>query len=297
MKTMSKSPARGDSCSRSLYEATLTTEKKIILPTLSNPVVVQRLTRQQIAAIPRDKYAVRVIAQITPPSTTRKAPKVSKRVRARHHHFYPILRSRNCKKKRSKTKFEEEWMVMIELMKQVHVQFNKVEQAYRESQLNHGGGDDTPPEFDIFRSPIDEDKMADCILNVKEGFFGCHDTCTIGKKECNITDFCLLVHFAFRKMNLLNNYFRKPFCEYLQTKVLMNDEKLKVKNFNNYANSQAYKKLEKDLAHECFNLEERLPKHENPLFLACHDIARAFHESKYFSQLRTGKNNFKDLIL
>lgn len=269
MKTMTESPARGDSRSRNLYEATLTTEKKIILPTLSNPVVVQRLTRQQIAAIPRDKYAVRVI----------------------RHFAY-----RNRKNRKKKGGLQEELVVVIKLLDQAQFQLNKIRSKYQDLDTT-GGGDDTPPEFDIFRSPIDEDKMADCILNVKEGFFGCHDTCTIGKKECNITDFCLFVHFAFRKMNLLNNYFRKPFCEYLQTKVLMNDEKLKVKNFNNYANSQAYKKLEKDLAHERFNLEERLPKHENPLFLACHDIARAFHESKYFSQLRTGKNNFKDLIL
>ena len=269
MKTMTKSPARGDSRSRNLYETTLPTERKIILPTLSNPVVVQRLTRQQIAAIPRDKYAVRVI----------------------RHFAY-----RNRKNRIKKGGLHEELVVVVKIIKQAQSLLDEIHSKYQTLNTTGGGGN-IPPEFDIFRSPIDEDKMADCIFKVKEGFFGCHDTCTIGKKECNITDFCLLVHFAFRKMNLLNNYFRKPFCEYLQAKVLMNDEKLKVKNFNNYANSKAYKKLEKDLAHECFNLEERLPKHENPLFLTCHDIARAFHESKYFSQLRTGKNNFKDFIL
>lgn len=61
MKMMSKSPARGYSQSRLFGGGTLVAGKSLFLPTERVPVVVQSLTRDQIAAIPKDVFSVKVL--------------------------------------------------------------------------------------------------------------------------------------------------------------------------------------------------------------------------------------------
>lgn len=145
----------------------------------------------------------------------------------------------------------------------------------------------------IFLPPIDEDKMADSILEILEDFFGYDKTyCTIADKAWNITDFSLLIFIALRRMHILQNTFRKPFCLFLQDKVLMDSTTLKVKNFNNYANRPNYKTLMKELTKSSPITDMQMREHQNPYFRACHEIIRAFQKTEYFKELKAHKANF-----
>lgn len=197
---------------------------------------------------------------------------------------------------RSVNKFddgERKLVTIMDIIGKAYTEMKDFREGYRQERKSGGGGDDTPPQYDIFLPPINEDEIADCASEVKEVYFGCNDTCMIGENTWNITDFCLLMFLAFGRMHLLKNYSRKPFCEFLQNKVLMSDKQLKVKNFNNYANRPNYHHLEEELPKMPFNLDIRLSQHNNPLFLACHEIGRSFHNSPYFTQLRNERENLK----
>lgn len=186
---------------------------------------------------------------------------------------------------------ERKLVTIMDILGKAYTEMKDFREGYRQERKSGGGG--TPPQYHIFLPPINEDEMADCTLMVKDCYFGCNDTCMIGEKTWNITEFCLLMFLAFGRMHLLKNYSRKPFCEFLQNKVLMSDEQLKVKNFNNYANRPNYHHLEEELPKMPFNLDIRLSQHNNPLFLACHEIGRSFHNSAYFTQLRNERENLK----
>lgn len=188
---------------------------------------------------------------------------------------------------------EGKLVTIMDIIGKAYTEMKDFRDNYRQEKRNGGGGDDDPPQYDIFLPPINEDDMANCTLKVKDDYFGCNDTCMIGDMPWNITDFCLLMFLAFGRMHLLKNYSRKPFCEYLQHKVLMSDKQLKVKNFNNYANRPNYHRLEEELPKMPFNLDIRLSQHNNPLFWACHEIGRSFHNSPYFHQLRDERENLK----
>lgn len=203
---------------------------------------------------------------------------------------------------------EGKLVAIIDNLGNAFSELKKFREEYREhngggGEPPHGhgkqnaGGDELPRRHDIFFPPIDKNKMADCILKIKDGFFGCEKTCTLADKSWNITDFCLLMFLAFGRMHILKNLSRQPFCLFLQDKVFMGDDLLKVKNFNNYANNTNYQTLEKELPKLPFDFSSRLNEHNNSLFLACHEIGRAFHKSEYFRSLRTQKKNIGEFVL
>lgn len=163
----------------------------------------------------------------------------------------------------------------------------------------HGGGDDgsLPPCHNIFFPPIDENIMADIILKIKNEYFSCNDVCKINEQKYNLTEFFLLIYIVFGKMRILKNSARKPFCVFLQQKVLMDNHKLTVKTFNNYANHLNFLRLADSLDKRELVLEKAPSKTENPLFLAFHEIARAFHNTEYILSLKSQQRNITQFEL
>lgn len=181
---------------------------------------------------------------------------------------------------------EKKMALAYELLHKATLMLGELQSEYHKYMTNAGG--DLPPGRDIFYSPIDEDRMADCILKVKEGFFHYDETCMIGERWCNMTDFCLLAFLAFGRMRLLKNFCRKPFCLFLQERAFMGSIP-NVKNFNNYANKAEYQELERYLSGAGTNR----PKHHQPLLQAYQKIEKAFQNSDYFYQLRVQQSNMK----
>lgn len=189
---------------------------------------------------------------------------------------------------------EERLVAIIDNIKSLVSELEEIHENYR---MNNTDNSKSPRNHDIFLPPIEENKMADCILKIKNDFFGCKKTCTLADKTWNVTDFCLLMFLSFGRMQILRNPSRKPFCLFLQEKVFMGDDLLKVKNFNNYANHANYQTLAKELPRLPFDLSIRPSTNNNSSFLACHEIGRAFHKSEYFRSLRTLKKNIDEFVL
>lgn len=356
---MSKGPARGYSQSRAFCGGTLMAGRSLILPTEKVPVVLQSLTRNQIAALPKDVFSVKVLG----PDKTLGARGALEIARAMlpDHKMGIVVRGGSAidgvmamrgdtimqgvklmkgappglvgmgKGGRSLSKLvaggrraaggslpvrvldgmagsaggggrdddgEEKLVTILDIIGKAYTEVRDFRNGYRAKKKGNGGdGDDVPPDMGIFLDPINENEMADCTLQIKDSYFGSNDTCMISGQPCNLTDFCLLMFFAFGRMHLLKNLSRKPFCLFLQQKVFMDKKKPGVKNFNNYANRENYQSFEKKLPGLPFDLSI-LPSPNNGFhYLACHEIGRAFHNTDYFKLLRTQRTNLKSFEL
>ena len=160
--------------------------------------------------------------------------------------------------------------------------------------------DNTPSEKDIFCEPIDETKMAACIREVFDKCFKGEKTCVLDKMTCKIPDFFVLMHIAFDKMNLLKKKSLKPFCEFLQGKVLMSTKELTIRTFGYYGAKKSYKDLRDMLVNQkvySFSLNSPPPKTSNVYVLSCHRIARICQRSAYFDELNRLMKNLQEMVI
>lgn len=176
------------------------------LPDERNPVIIRSLTRRELAAIPRDRYDIRVL-----------------KVRV------PLLET-------GEVGGEEELVVAITDTMNLAKQLKKLRQNLRNRLRNNGGGGDGPSSSGIFNSPINEDLMSDCILGVMDDFFHDDENCTICNREYGRMDFCVLMHIYFNYIGFLKNESRLSYSTFLQEKVFVSKSKFGKRTFNTYAN-------------------------------------------------------------
>ena len=154
-----------------------------------------------------------------------------------------------------------------------------------------GGGGETPPESGIFNRLIDEDKLADSILNIVNKEFHGKEECEICEIKLNIYDFFLLTHYYFKYIHILERTSQLAYCDYLNNKVFAGMHKVVTKSFNLYSKKGKYTNFVKLLEEKkdiTFNSRPKLPrpKEENFLLAPFQEIGWKFQHSDYFGELR-----------
>lgn len=237
------------------------------LPDKHNPVIVRVVTRSELTAIPRDRYEVRVIKVMVPLQDN------------------------------GEVGGEEELMVAITNVKLLEKQLKTFRQNLRSRLRGNNGGGGGPSSTILFNSPVNEDMMSDCIMNVMEDFFHGEENCTICNKEYSIMEFCVLMHIYFKYIGFLKNKSRLSYSKFLQEKVFASKSKLGERTYNTYANKEAYKTLEKQLKNMevDFNKHPKLPPDlkESILKPAFQEIGWAFQHSRYFIDLIELRNDLQ----
>ena len=272
------------------------------LPHRSIPVVIQNLTQSQIAAIPKEQYSVNVIGPTKTVGVVRNI--VVGRISPQRHMYYRRFGSSSCMvhyksptlgdKKQSGVGEEQTFTTLIKLLDQAKKQTLYLKEQDRTQQKQQLADNGSIPDSGIFFSPIDEDEMSDCIYQIIDRYFHGDDVGTVCGEDYNLAQFCLLIHYFFRRTKLLKNESRQPFCIYLINKVFAGEEKFTVKTFNNYANRDVFQTVEPLLTDsEKFKTNFRFhpqPKGE-PIKEAFQEIGWAFQHSEYFLKLKEQRKN------
>ena len=193
---------------------------------------------------------------------------------------------------------EERFVVVVELLKEAMSIMNDLRTNRRESIVRSGSGSATTPNRGIFSPAIDENLLSNSVLSVKNQFLGNNVTFIRNGKTYKVMDFCFLTLLVLKRMGIIANSLRKPYCEFLQEKVFM-AKTPNVRSFNNCANQKTHKEIEELLPKLKFGFLTKTPpdKSRNELYLICHEIGKAFHETDYFKKLRMQKNCLNDFIL
>lgn len=277
--------------------------KTMYLPNSENTYIRQKLTVDQIAAIPKDRYFVAVIESSMPLMSGSDMKKgrsgLPSRKLQRYHggskRTIGLIGQIRPDKPSGGIGGTETYDTLIAMAKKV-VEFS--EQARDEHRVSLRNQKNAPiPDSGIFFKPIDEDALADCIYHVIEHYFGTGDTTKIDNREYKLAQFCVLIHFFFIRIGFLENGSRQAFCLYLIKKVFCGHERFTVRTFNNYAN-------------ECENVKDSLThadqqpidfnahrKTSGQLLDAFHEIGSAFHRSQYFQQLREQRKRMDSLLI
>lgn len=267
------------------------------LPNHDVPIVVQQLTKGQIEAIPKDRFTVSMVSR---PGNILFAPSEHgggahsdslgrivvdlrpKQARlSRNHKFRKAIRSVS-----SGIEGTELYTAIISMADKIK---SNAEGLYIENrQLTRDQVDAPPHDSCLFFPPIDDGRMADCIMQAIIHFFGEEDTCKIMGRKYNLPAFCLLMHGYFIRIGILRNVTRTPFCKYLQEYVLKAwRATFTSRTFTNYANE--YNKVELEFTRQD-KLEidfSVLPKQDSKhLQNAFHEVGHYFHTSQYFEDLR-----------
>ncbi|MBO7068976.1 MAG: hypothetical protein J6W52_09935 [Bacteroidaceae bacterium] len=313
MKTMSNSFARSYTLTRRLGTKVQLAGKMMYLPNSRVPRVVQKLTLSQVAAIPRDRYSVKVIestqtSKVTFANRYRRMLLSARRERLRFHgRFERAARASDFIVPKAQIVPEtisanadstKKYTTVIELL---DLAKKEIKVLYHENRELRRIQKDAPPGYSgIFFPPVDEGKMSDCILKVVERYFGSEDTGEIRDKKYKLPQFCVLMYYYFRRINILQNTSRQPFCLYLLKKVFENESKFTSRTFNNYATAPEFAEVEKDFTYASrlnINFKYHPLPSENPLQDAFHEIGWAFHNSSYFEELRELQKNTRRFLI
>jgi hypothetical protein len=353
MKVLSKGLARSRSKPRAICGGTLLAGKSLFLPNERVPIVVQRLTRSQIDAIPKDLFSVKVLGREGSVSASgaievarslsmeRRVGVVVKggsaltrplpgwgRLGARGgktadipiivnpvtvegiapnplHGFRHKIKTKSKKRDvpDEKDKTEEGIVTVTELLKQAVNTMNGLRQDYRKKDAEKGMDNGSDPPDGIFSSIINEKQLGVSIIDVHNKFFGSNNSCMLNGKQYKFVEFCLLLLYVFARMGILVNKSRKPFCEFLQSKVYMTKKTPPVRTFNNYAKKMGYQKFEETFPLLPFDPSKPPPVgdypslNQYPLYFACHQIGMAFHDTEYFTKLREQRERLNKFIL
>jgi hypothetical protein len=251
------------------------------LPDRKNPVVVRFVTRSELAAISRNNYDVKVI-----------------KVRV------PLMEA-------GEAVGEKELLVAITRADLLSKQLKNFRYRYRTIMRKNGGGGgggDEPPS-NPFCDPIDQEKMADCIIEVMDDIFHGGEQCTICDKSYSYMEFCVLMHIFFKKLNFLKKESRLPFSKFVQNKVLAGKSGF-VRTYNTYADKDIYKTFEEELDMSKMNFRKRpatVPPKEKPkdyhqcvmleMSLAFQEIGWHFQKSPYFIELKKLKETVNLFVL
>ena len=190
---------------------------------------------------------------------------------------------------------ESEIVVALEMSQIVQNTLRDIRAEGRKKIIfSGGGGGGGTYTSRIFHRLVDEHKLGDCIILVMRHFFQGEKECKICNVELNLYDFFLLVQFYFKYIHILENDKQLPFCDFLKTWVFAGNDNVNVRNFNIYANKDAYinfaRLLTTDKILESISFDRRptLPreKMENYLLAPFQEIGWKFQHSDYFAELR-----------
>lgn len=237
----------------------------VAIPSMPNdkfPVIVRVATRSEVAGIPTDRYFVKVLES-------------------------PASSQNNVT---DEPNGEESVIVAIGITKELQKTLIKIRRNYRAEVRQGGGGGGGSQISNLFKEPIKESRMADCILNIMETFFHGDETCSIYNTKYNRMEFCVLLHLYFKYIHILKNDSRLSYSTFLQKKVYVKKSEFGERTYNTYANKDVFQKFEKELENiqVNFNLHPKYPpeSNENILKPAFQEIGWAFHHSPYFKELR-----------
>lgn len=244
-----------------------------------NPVVFRVMKRSELDAIPRDRYDVKVIKVIVPLHET------------------------------GEVEGEEELLVAITNSEQLTKRLKTLRQNMRIRIRDNNGGGGNPPSSNPFREPIDQHKMADCILQVMDDFFHGEDKCTICDKEFSNMEFCVMTHIFLKKIHFLKKETRLQFSKFAQKRVFAGKSGF-IRSYNTYAGKDIYKDFEKQLDIKQFNFKNHpvpIPPEKKStdfhqrmiqdMSLAFQEIGRAFQKSPYFKELKELKETLNEFVL
>ncbi len=225
------------------------------------------------------------------------------RLRSRNYQFRVIGRADGIEIVRDGVK-EHDVAYLIEISDTLLRKLKTMrDDSRKESRTNGGGGGGTPPSR-IFHRLVDEDKMSDCILRIKDAFFHEEKECTIcQKEECNLYDFFILVRFYFCYIGILDKKISQlAFCRYLNENVFGGNDIVKVRNFNNYAKIPTYMSFEGFLSDNKeirFDSRPQLPRPVTETFLLApfQEIGWKFQHSQYFKELRKEKETVQAFVI
>ena len=299
--------AGGLSRSREKGTKVMLAGRMAFLPNERVPIVVQTLTEQQIAEIPRDKYAVTIV-ETEPASTGHLASSTSivSPLTRRHMSRYRNLIRRKGRVRPStgpsRAGGAKVYVTIITLLHQLLTQAENL--YYTNRELRRENMTTPPPGSGIFLAPVDEGKMSDCINEIILKVFGDGDKGKVLNREIKLAEFCLLMHRYFIYIKILGNTARQPFSEYLENYVFEGEPRFTAKTFNNYANNEQYKELDlllnrmdsqaprsqKEKGEPGINFKY-LPEATGKLQDAFQVIGHFFHNSPYFDELRKIQEN------
>lgn len=178
------------------------------------------------------------------------------------------------------------------------------DESRRESRTyGGGGGGGEPPIERIFHRLVDEDKMADCILRIKEGFFHAEKECVICDKNCTVYDFFMLAYFYFCYIGIMDKHINQSaYCRYLNKKVFGGVDTVNVRNFNNYTKMDAYVNFDgllSDNKNIRFDSRPQLPQPKTEHFLLApfQELGWKFQHSPYFTELKREQKRVQDFVL
>lgn len=304
-------PAGGPPNSRALGTKVTLAGRTAILPNDNVPFVVQRLTMGQINAIPKDRFAVSLIE--TPMAMA--APGRGGGGRSSGLKFQIKRQARPAKRdgvicfvrKPSGTIAVESegtklYTAMVTLAKQVIQTADDMYYVNRRLSRNPAG--DPPSESALFYEPIDEGRLSDCFMKIIADYFGDGDKCKLYGHDFKLHEFCLFVHYYFRRIGIMKTNARQPFSEYVRKSVLKDEAAFTDKTFNNVA--KLYEEEEKVFTdkkmHE-INFDFRPSKDAKSnkplqqLLYAFQDIGYNFHNSDYFKYLRDTRKRMNEFYL
>lgn len=249
------------------------------LPDERNPVIVRVVTRSELAAIPRDRYEVRVISVRIPTLDT------------------------------GEVGGEEELVVAITNTEQLAKQLKKVRQNLRNRLRDNNGGGGAPSSENPFKDPINQYLMADCVIQVMEDFFHGEDKCTICDQKYNNMEFCVMMHIFFKKIHFLKKETRLQFSKFLQNKVFAGKSGF-IRTFNTYADKDIYKAFDEQLDIKLFDFKKHpvpIPPEEKSsdyhqrmmqdMGQAFQEIGWAFQKSIYFKELKELRKTMNEFVL
>lgn len=228
------------------------------------------LTREEMAMIPKSRYKVKVIGKVLRIETVRDDVG------------------------------EDEMVFAIDMWSKVGRTLKQIRADSRKKSKNKEGGDNggngTPPKHSIFNRLVDEKKMADIIIEVIEKYFHDNNTCEVCKVELSLNEFCLLIHFYFCYVKILENESQLSFSTFLKKKVFGGIDKVPVRNLNYYAHQNSYSKLKsildenrkKDMKPIRFCSRPELSSRDVEHFLLppFQEIGWYFQKSPYYDDLR-----------
>ena len=229
----------------------------------------------------------------TIPKTTVYSRKDIENFKKRHYQIRVMARAEGAEAVQDSVK-EGDVVYVIQLMEKAQRTMRDIRnESRKESRKNGGGGGGggTPPDSGIFHRLVDEDELADCILQIVNKLFHGEKECEICKIDFNVYEFFLLTHYYFDYIKILEKKTQLAFCEYLNNKVFAGKNEVGVRNFNNYVKKDVYTnfvellKNNKDIK---FNSRPELPrpKTENRLLAPFQEIGWKFQHSDYFDKLR-----------
>lgn len=287
------------------------------LPNDDVPFVMQSLTAGQINAIPKDRFAVSLIevptrmAMVGPGNKGKGMISVSEMQRLRR-----LARGGKIVQRGGATGFVRKpssavnigkdgsklYTVAIASLGELKEQIEGLYQSNRELSRNNGGG--PPSESALFYEPIDEGRLSDCFMKVIANYFGDGDRCKLYGHDFKLHEFCLFVHYYFRRIGIMKTNARQPFSEFVRKSVLKDGTAFTDKTFNNAA--KLYEDKEKEFTdkklHE-INFDFRPSKDAKSskplqqLLYAFQDIGYNFHNSDYFTHLRETRKRMNDFYL